>query len=121
MNEPNKDTIDRLKAEHDERSLLHVEIDHEEETYHFLMTGPNDVEYKKFMTELLDAKDKSKESEQMDGIRSVVHRAALAQIRWPDRDTVTALFKRFPGMSSRFRDELHKAAGTSAEVRSKKL
>lgn len=119
--EPSKEAIEKLKSEHTDRSLLHVEIDHEEVTYHFLMTGPNDVEYKKFMTELLDAKDKAKESEQMDGVRDATKRAAMAQIRWPDRDAVKELFNRFPAMSSRFREKLHEAAGASSEVRSKKL
>ena len=121
MTEPSKEIIERLKSEHTDRSLMQIEIDHEGETYYFLMTGPNEIEYKKFMTEVMDGKEKPKESEQMDAIRDATKRAALAQIRWPDRDQVKELFNRFPGMSSRFREKLHEAAATSAEVRSKKL
>lgn len=125
MHEPNKEpgreTIEKLKSEHPDRSLLHIEVDHEGDTYHFLMTGPNEVEYRKFCTDIFDAKAKEKESDQMDGIRDASKRAALAQIRWPDRPDVEPMFKRFPAMPQRFRDEIHKAAGASAEVRAKKL
>lgn len=119
--EPSKETIEKLKEEHLDRSLLHIEIDHEGDTYHFLMTGPSETEYKKFTTEVLEAKDKPKESEQMEGVRDASKRAALAQIRWPSRDDAAEFFKRFPATSMQFREQLHKAAGASAEVRAKKL
>lgn len=121
MTDPTKELIDSLKATHSDRSLLLIEIDHEGETYKFLMTGPSDVEYRKFVGEVLDAKNKDKESEQLEAVRTACSRAALAQIRWPERSEVEALFKRFPAFPHRFREELHNAAGSSAEVRSKKL
>jgi hypothetical protein len=119
--EPSKAIIDKVKEEHPDRSVLHVEIDHEGETYHFLMTGPNEPEYKKFIGEILEAKDKPKESEQSEGIRTACVRAALAMVRWPDRTATDSLFKRFPAMPHHFREQLHKAASVGAEVRSKKL
>jgi hypothetical protein len=121
MNDPSKELIDSLKSNHADRSLLLVEIDHEGETYKFLMTGPSDVEYRKFVGEVLDAKNKDKESEQLEAVRMACSRAALAQIRWPERSEVEVLFKRFPAFPHKFREKLHDAAGSSAEVRSKKL
>lgn len=120
-NEPGKEIIERLKGEHSDRSLLHIEIDHEGTTYHFLMTGPNAPEYKKFVGEILGAKDKEKEADQNEAVRDATKRGALAQIRWPDRGAVETLFNRFPGMHTHFRTELHNAAAMSAEVRRKKL
>jgi len=117
--EPAKDTIEKVKVEHAERSVYHVEIDQDGDTYHFLMTGPSEPEYKKFRSEILAAK--GSETEQTDLIDEAIKKAALAQIRWPARDAVVALFKHFPAIHHSFRNEIHKAAGTTAEVRAKKL
>ena len=121
MAEPSKEVIERLKAQFSDRSLHLVEIVDEGESMHFVMTGPNKHEYKKFVDEVLGAKEKKTDAEMVDAVRSATERAALAQIRWPERAEVQDLFDRRPALVDSFRDEIHKAAGANAEVRSKKL
>lgn len=121
MAEPNKEQIERLKAQHSDRSLHLVTVTDDGEEYHFVMTGPSKLEYKKFMDELLSAKDKKNDAEMVETVHKAVECAALAQIRWPERLEVQALFDRKPALADSFRDEIHKAAGANAEARSKKL
>lgn len=121
MNEPGKEVIERLKSQHADRSLHLVTIVEDGDEIHFVMTGPTKLEYKKFTDEILGAKDKKNDAEMVDAVRTAVERAALAQIRWPDRSEVQAVFDRKPALVDSLRDEIHKAAGANAEVRSKKL
>lgn len=85
------------------------------------MTGPSRDEYKKFTDEMIAARECKNESDKLSAIRGAIERAALAQIRWPDRESCQAMFNSRPAMMDGFADELHKAAGSNVELRSKKL
>lgn len=119
--EPGQEVIDGLKAKFPNRSLHLVEAFDGDESYHFVMTGPNREEYRKLTDELLSAKEAKDDRAKNDALRTAVERAALAMIRWPDRDVVQELFAAKPAMSANFAEELHKSAGSNFEVRSKKL
>lgn len=121
MAEPNKETIERVKSQHSDRSIHLTTATDGDDVYHFIMTGPNRAEYKKFYDELLGAKEKKTDAEMVEAVHIAVERAALAQIRWPERAEVQGLFDRKPGLVENFRDELHRLAGANAEVHSKKL
>lgn len=117
-------TITMLKAKFPDRTLHSVEIGDGEdggELYQFIITGPTATEYKKYQDEMLEARAKGKDKEQMEAAQSAIRRAALAQIRYPERAEVERLFEMKPGLISHFGEELPKAAGETLKVRSKKL
>lgn len=127
--QPSNEQISALKATFPDRSLHLVEAVVKDESSSttdevavFVMTGPSRDEYKKFADEVFAAKDmKGSESDRIVATRGAIERAALAQIRWPARDVVQKLFEHKPAMVDGFADELHKAAGSNVELRSKKL
>jgi hypothetical protein len=120
--EPTPEKIAEIKAKYPDRALELIEAkDGEDEIAHFVLTGPLREEYKKFSDEMLAAKDAKQESDKLASIRGAIERAALAQIRWPDRETVQALFNARPAMVDGFAEVLHKAAGSNVELRAKKL
>ncbi len=126
MSEPSKEVIDKIKAQFPDRALRLVELVDAEsgsdgESIFFVMTGPNRDEYKKFVDEMLSAKDAKGDSERNERLTAAVEKAALAMIRWPDRAEVVELFRNRPALSSAFPKELHASAGANFEVRSKKL
>lgn len=118
---PSQDAIDRIKAQSQDRALRLVEFTNEDAELAFVMTGPSRVEYQKYQEEVAAAIDKKGEKEKADAVRSATERAALAQIRWPERSEAQARFERFPAMVLKFVDVLHDMAGDSLEVRSKKI
>lgn len=118
---PNEQKIAELKAKFSDRSLHEVVLENEDEAYLFVMTGPTRAEYEKFQSELNDVIEKKKGLDKTIGIRDAVERAAIAQIRWPERPEAQAIFARFPTMSLQLADKIHGMAGDSFEVRSKKL
>ncbi len=121
MSEPSKEVIDRIKAQFPDRALNLVELHDGDESYHFVMTGPNKDEYKKYVSEMVAAREVKNDAEKNEKLTEAVERAALAMIRWPARDEVKALFESKPAMSSSFANHLHNMAGQNFEVRSKKL
>lgn len=122
INEPSKDQIESLKSKHSDRSLHQVEIVDGEDVYFFVITGPNEEEFKKFNDEMMDAGEmKVAEKVKNDAIRQSAKRAALAQIRWPDRAEANRIFDMKPDFVMDFPKELRRAAGSNTEVRSKKL
>lgn len=120
-NEPSKDVIDRVKASHPDRSLRLVEAIDGEDTYFFIMTGAAREEYKKFTDEMLSGKDAKDDKQQIENIRGAIERAALAQIRHPDREECKRIFNFKPAMIQNFAEEIQRAAGANVEVRSKNL
>ena len=121
MEEPSADIIASLKAKFPNRSLHAVEASDGEDSFFFVMTGCNKDEYNKFTADLLSAKEAKDDKAKNEAIKSAVERTAVAMIRWPDRETIQDLFANKPAMSLNFAEELHRAAGSNFEVRSKKL
>jgi len=121
VEEPSADVISGLKSKFPNRALQLVEAVDGDESYFFIMTGCNKDEYQKFNDDVMSAKDSKDDKSKAAAFRSAVERTAIAMIKWPDRETVEALFKEKPAMSMNFAEELHKAAGSNVEVRSKKL
>lgn len=121
--EPSKETIEGIRTKFPGRSLHLVEAQDEgaSDVEHFIMTGSTRDEYKKFCDETAKAEGVKDPAEQLQVLRAAIERAAMAQIRWPDRQTVQELFDRAPAMVDGFAKHLHHHAGTNYEVRSKKL
>lgn len=119
--EPSKEEIDRLKAKFPDRSLRLVEMSDDDEVFHFVMTGPNREEYRKFTDDMMTAKDAKTEKDRIEQLGAAVERTALAMIRWPEREEVKQIFDNRPALSAEFSEQIHKAAGSSFEVRTKKL
>lgn len=123
---PSDENIEFVKAQHPDRVLYEVDaviaaagVD-EETVLTVLMTGPSRDEYKFFVTKMMAAKESKDDADRLWGIRLAIENAALAQIRWPDRETVKAAFNGRPEMIDNFAAELQKAAGSNVELRSKK-
>lgn len=112
---PSEDVVIKLKAKFPNRSLHSVEIDVSGETFYFLMTGPTKVEFKKYHEELKAAGS--------DGVKLIqaVETAALAQLRWPEREDIQALFEHYPGLPTHFGEYIGEFAGVNADSRAKKL
>jgi len=124
MDAPSADTIKRLKDQHQDRQLHLVELKDadDDEVYFFIMSGPNDDEYKKFVDDTFDARDKAKNDvDKNERLRFVAKNAIMRQAVWPEREDVKALLFRRPGFVLALADKIHDHAGSSAEVRSKKL
>lgn len=120
MQEPSSEKIAELKQKFPDRELHRVELfDGAEVAHVVVMTGPNRDEYKKFVSDVQRASD-SKPADKLEAIRFAIEQSALAQIRWPDRDEVKALFSSMPAMVEKFADKLHETAGGNIELRSKK-
>lgn len=122
MEKPSEETIARLKQAHTDRALHLVEVQNpeDEEIFYFVMTGANSDEYKKFNDDVVAARD-AKEADRNDKARAAAKSAILRQTLWPDREQVRDILHRNPGFVSQIVDKIHEHAGSSAEVRSKKL
>lgn len=121
MLEPSSEKIAELKSKFPDRELHSVDfVDGSEVVSVVVMTGPNREEYKKFVADIQRAGE-SKPADKLEAIRFAIEQNALAQIRWPDRDDVKALFARVPAAVEKFADKLHETAGGTIELRSKKL
>lgn len=118
---PSDNDIARAKAACPDRALRLVELTNEDDELCFIVSGPSKPEYQKFQEEAQSAVEKKSDKERAEAARQAIERAALAQIKWPDRDAAQALFVRYPSIYLKFADLLHDMAGDSFEVRSKKL
>lgn len=118
---PNEETIKRLKAANPDRAFRLVEMSNEDGDIAFVMTGPTRPEYTKYQEEISAGLEKKTEKEKADALRAATERAALAQIRWPERAVAAAEFDKHPAMILKFADLIHDMAGDSLEVRSKKI
>lgn len=121
INEPSDQDIGRIKSQFPDRSLHLVEVVDGEDTYQFVMTGPNGAEYQKYTEELLSLGEIKSQRDKAERGRVVVENAALALIKYPPRDEVRRIFDLKPAMSQSFVEEIGKLAGQNVEVRSKKL
>jgi hypothetical protein len=118
------EVVKQLKEKFTDRSLHLVEkFDPEDPStsYAFVMTGPNRDELDKFEQEMLATKKVSDPHENKIAIRTVATTAALAQIRWPDREEVKRIFNLHPEMVFSFANDIRRFAGDSFETRTKKL
>lgn len=121
---PSDEKIAQIKSEFPDRPLFIVEaVDQEEQVMAFVMTAPTRDEYKFYTNKMLALKEDAKKdsADQLWAMRQVAENAALAQIRWPDRDTCKKAFDARPEMVDNFHAELRKAAGSLIEFRTKKL
>lgn len=120
--EPSKEKIEQIKAQFPDRALFLVEaVDADERVMTFVMTAPTREEHKFFVNRMIAARDTKDEADRLWAVRTAVENAAVAQIRWPERDEVKKAFDARPEMIDGFAAELQKAAGANVELRSKKL
>lgn len=123
-NEPTAEQVRALKEQFPDRTLYLVEtVDQVEgaDVYFFVMTAPLEVEYKKFTDEMVACDARKGTSERIDAVRAAIRNAALAQIRYPDREEAKRVLAAKPHMLEKFAAELQKHAGAEVELRSKKL
>lgn len=119
---PSQEKIEQIRAQFPDRNLFLVEaVDAEDQVMSFVMTGPSKDEYKFFSGKILGAIDTKDPQDKLWALRGIVENAALAQIRWPDREECKKAFDARPEMVDGFQEELRKAAGSNIELRSKKL
>lgn len=122
MTEPTEADIKRIKAEFSNRSVHRVDLTCDsDESIVFIMTGPSVHEYDKFVEDVERAKGMKAGAEREKALRAAIQNNALAQIRWPERANVVALFEKYPILSVGLAEQLHNTAGASFEVRSKNL
>lgn len=124
-NEPTAEQIKALKELHADRSLHLVEFvdksgDDGEDVYFFVMTGTNRVEYKKYTDDVITA-DAKGGTARVDSIRTAIENTAKAMIRHPIRAEVERIINLKPAALELFAEEIQKQAGSTVEVRSKKL
>ncbi len=116
MNAPDENAISAVKVKHSDRDVRHVSYTEDDgEEYHFLMTGMNREEWRRYRQDQVAA------GSDWDKLESAIERAALSQVRWPDREEVKKLFNRKPGLIQLFSEELNRAAGAEAKAQQKKL
>lgn len=124
MDAPSADQIKRLKEQHSDRRLHLVELkkDGDDEMYYVVMKGPNDDEYKIFVDDTFAAREKAKNDvDKNEKLRVVATNAILRQAVWPERDELKKMLFDHPAFVDKIADEIPGHAGSSAEVRSKKL
>lgn len=115
MTEPDEMAIAQVKAKYPDRALELVSLTANGDEYHFVMTGPSGPEWKKFLEETSAASGNAAAGS------LAIERAALAQIRWPERDEVRRIFDSKPALVGNLAEVLTRMAGVEAEVRAKKL
>lgn len=122
MDEPSKEVIDGLKVKHADRALKLMEVsEHDGESFSFVYTGPSRVEYEKFVSDMEGVSKLKSDAEKTMAVREAMEKLSLQQIRWPDRQTVSEIFSKYPMLVLNTGAEISKATGDSFEVRSKKL
>ena len=121
--QPSADRIAQLKTQFSDRSLHIVDVigDDGEAQYCFIMTSPSSDEMAKFCEEAINAEEAKDAKEQRRMLHGAISRAAMAQIRWPERDEVRKIFEYNSEMLWKIGPLLRKHAGEGAEFRSKKL
>lgn len=124
MEAPSAEQVSRLKEQHSDRALHQVELkdDGDDETYYVVLKGPTDDEYKIFVDDTFMAREKAKnESDKHERLMLVATNAIMRQAVWPARDEIKDLLFKHPGFVDRIANKIPDHAGSSAEVRSKKL
>jgi hypothetical protein len=123
MAAPSDSEIEQLKEKHSDRALHLVEMQRpgDEEIVHLVMVGANHDEYKKFTDDIWTARKEKTEAEKNEKLDFIARQAILRQTVWPDRDEVKSIIFKNPGFVDNLAQKIHELAGSSAEVRSKKL
>ncbi len=120
--EPSQVEIDKVKAAHPERALKLLVLEEKEgEALHFVITGPNKVEYEKLVEDMSRIEREKTDLDKINGVRKLMENLSLQQIRWPERAQVVALFDKYPTISMQLGSQIRDSAGDSFEVRSRKL
>ncbi len=112
---PSGAIVARLKSQYPGRDLHRIEMTIGDAVLVFVMTGPNKGDWKKYQDEAQRATGDS------DKQLAAVERAALAQIRWPERDEVLATLEKYPALVANFPEQLNELAGLEAVTTRKKL
>lgn len=113
--EQEKAIVDRVVAKFPDREVRAIEIEAGKETLLFVLTAPDRDEWKKYRSEMRRADGDP------DGIETAIERAALAQIRYPEREQAQAVFNRKPGIIASFAGVLADLVGVDSEAREKKF
>lgn len=125
--QPSQEKIEFIKSQFPDRALYVVDavaVDketNEETVLTVIMTGPTREEHRFYTVKMMAANDIKDAAEKLWAVRSAVENAALAQIRWPERDEVKKAFDARPEMVDDFAGKLREFAGYNVELRSKKL
>ncbi len=120
MEEPGKEVVERISAEFSARVVKQITVDSAGDVLHFVVTGPNKAEYKKFSDEILKAGESKADSDRIEKMGAATDKFCLAMIRWPDRAMVVEIFDNRPALSGSLAEYIQKLAGTGSEVREKK-
>lgn len=123
MDAPSEEQIKRLKEQHPGYALHLVELQEpgDEEMFCVVMKGANEDEYRKFTDDVMLAREAKTEAEKSEKMRFAGKQAVLRQAVWPDREAVKDLLFKHPQFVSHLGEKIHEHAGSTAEVRSKKL
>lgn len=123
MDRPSDERILALKAQFPDRTLHLVEVldEGDDALRCFVMTSPSSDEHKMYTERMLEAGEAKDEKDKQAKGKQAIYAAALAQIRWPERDEVRKIFEYSPDLVWKFADLLQKHAGSGLELRSKKL
>ncbi len=120
--EPTAEVIEKLKAAHPDRALKSMSLSEKDgDEFCFVYTGPSRAEYEKYIGDMESITKLKSDSEKTLAVRDAMEKLSLQQIRWPDRQTVSDIFARYPMLAVTTGSEISKATGDSFEVRSKKL
>lgn len=124
MEKPSEAQIKQLKEKYADRALHLVELKNEgdDEMYYVVMKGANDDEYKIFVDATFDAREKAKNDIDRNERMAQVERNTIVMLTvWPEREELKKMLFDHPGFADKIAHEIPKHAGSSAEVRSKKL
>jgi hypothetical protein len=122
---PTEERILALKSQFPDRVLKLIEAvdgkDGDEVVLNLVMTGPTRDEYNFYVEKMIKAKETKDEGDRVKAMRAAVEIAALAQIRWPDREAVKKEFEARPQMIDSFASTLDQLSGGQIELRAKNL
>lgn len=114
MEEELEKALFSVRTKYPERECESVIVESRGESFGFVMTSPDRVEWRKYRQEISAA------GKDLATVEEAMERAVTAQIRYPERETVKALFNKRPAMANALVDLLHRLAGEGSEAREKK-
>lgn len=104
----------KVQAAHPEREVKAFVIEAGAKALFCVVTSPTRIEWTKYRA------DMAKAGSSDDQIEAAIERAALAQIRYPERSEVERFFNAKPGVIPMFAKILSDLVGAGAEAREKK-
>lgn len=113
--EQKKIAFEQARAQNPDREIEAVEFTVGSREYFFVVTSPNRGEWKRYKQEI------AKAAGDIDALESAIERAAIAQIRYPERDQAAKCFDISPGIVQTFAAVLNRLAGVDSEAREKKF